>query len=446
MATRISYEVYALTDGRWQLHASFPISGRDASLETAKQLDSEGFVDSVAVVRETFDPRRNRFDELVVYQAGRVKAPPPTSGLPPIDTPKVPQRRPDGGVHAAVGMARAADAQTPLAPPLDRSLTRMVDDAHRLLGLDIDAHTRFGLALFLAGMADVLGRAWQMQSVEVDGELARQYVRLGFSEDSARALVDNADDYLLRNRYFAIFEAGRARTQEALEGRRGRGGLVEALALWAAPSTDAPPMMRTPDGMEPLTAVLVSDIADAPRLRAIHGPAWQSRILRTHDEVLREALDHFGGREIRHLGQGILSAFIHVEHALDAALATLKGIRRFDELMPDHAFDLRLAIAAAQPIHDRGAVFDSPVRLARRLLIKAEAGDIVVNAKAARIAAPRGAGLEWMRVVPLKGFAEDQPIFKVIRQDGERRGPPATAKSMPDAAPKRPPVWEARRP
>lgn len=451
VASHISYEVYALTDGRWQLHASLPVSSRDTALETAKQLDSEGFVDAVAVVRETFDPRRNRSEELVVYQGGRRKAPPPTSGLKPVDAPLVATRRFVGGVEAAVAMAKPPEGGTPIGPPLDRALTRMVDDAHRMLGLEIDAHTRFGLALFLAGMAEELGRAWRMEEVDVAAEATHQLVRLGFAEDSASALVANLDEYLLRNRFFNVYEAGRARTREALAGKRAQTGLLEALAMWAAPALDPPPVMRTREGVAPYVAVLASEIIQAARLRRQFGQAWESRILRSHDEVMREAFDRFGGREIRHLGQGMLGVFINVDHALEAALAVQRGVARFGELLPDHRYDLRIAVAVAEPIHDQATIHDTPVRLARRLLIEAEPGDVVVNTIAARIAAPRGAGLEWMRVVTLKGHEEEQAVYRVVRQE-EETAQPATIR--PEAGipgedmrqpSKRAPIWEPRR-
>jgi len=450
VALHISYEVYALTDGRWQLQASLPQHARDVALEAAKQLDSEGFVDAVAVVREAFDPRRNRSEELVVYQGGRRKAPPPTSGLKPVDAPLVAARRFVGGVEAAVAIAKPPDGGTPIRPPLDRALTRMVDDAHRMLGLEIDAHTRFGLALFLAGMAEELGRAWRMEEVDVAAEITHQLIRMGFSEDGAPALVANLDEYLLRNRFFSVYDAGRVRTREALAGKRGQTGLLEALAMWAAPALDPPPVMRTRDGVAPYMAVLASEIMQAARLRRQHGQAWQSRILRSHDEVMREALDHFGGREIRHLGQGILGVFINIDHALEAALAVQRGVARFGELLPDHRYDLRIAIAVAEPIHDRGAVHDTPVRLARRLLIEAEPGDVVVNALAARITTPRAAGLEWMRVVTLKGFDEDQAVYRIVRQEEDALQPaPPPAPIRPEeeipTLSKRAPIWEPRR-
>ena len=58
-----------------------------------------------------------------------------------------------------------------------------------------------------------------------------------------------------------------------------------------------------------LTTVLFTDIVDSTKRAASEGDqAWRD-LLERHDEVVRDCLGHFGGREVKQTGDGFLACF-----------------------------------------------------------------------------------------------------------------------------------------
>lgn len=69
-----------------------------------------------------------------------------------------------------------------------------------------------------------------------------------------------------------------------------------------------------------LSTVMFTDIVDSTKQAALVGDTeWRSRLER-HNEVVRNQLEHFGGREIKQTGDGFLSAFDGPAAAIRCAL------------------------------------------------------------------------------------------------------------------------------
>lgn len=58
-----------------------------------------------------------------------------------------------------------------------------------------------------------------------------------------------------------------------------------------------------------LTTVLFTDIVDSTKRAASEGDQVWRDLLERHDEVVRDCLGHFGGREVKHTGDGFLASF-----------------------------------------------------------------------------------------------------------------------------------------
>lgn len=76
----VSFEVYYLQSGRWQIHARFGPNDREKAVEEAKQLDTGGF-EASCVIREAFDPSNNASEEAVVYHTPTLKSRPPVAQI-----------------------------------------------------------------------------------------------------------------------------------------------------------------------------------------------------------------------------------------------------------------------------------------------------------------------------------------------------------------------------
>ncbi|MDW3207049.1 MAG: adenylate/guanylate cyclase domain-containing protein [Alphaproteobacteria bacterium] len=75
----VSYEVYYLQYGRWQIHHRYNYSERDIAIDEAKRLDSQGHFDAACVVRESWDEASGTASESVIYHSPKLKTKPPVA-------------------------------------------------------------------------------------------------------------------------------------------------------------------------------------------------------------------------------------------------------------------------------------------------------------------------------------------------------------------------------
>ena len=74
MTKNINYEVQVQQNGRWSIHARFPEHQKDAAIEEGKQLDKLSAIDSVKVIKESYDPDRDVQSEYTVYKSPNMKS------------------------------------------------------------------------------------------------------------------------------------------------------------------------------------------------------------------------------------------------------------------------------------------------------------------------------------------------------------------------------------
>ena len=76
----VSFEVYYLQGGRWQIHARFGPNDREQAIEEAKRLDTGGF-EASCVIREAFSQATNESEESVAYYTPTLKTRPPVAHI-----------------------------------------------------------------------------------------------------------------------------------------------------------------------------------------------------------------------------------------------------------------------------------------------------------------------------------------------------------------------------
>jgi len=74
MALQTHYEVHVQQGGRWSIHAQFGSSQKDVAIEEAKQLDSQGNIGAVKVIREVYDVAEGTHRDYVVYKSAGATA------------------------------------------------------------------------------------------------------------------------------------------------------------------------------------------------------------------------------------------------------------------------------------------------------------------------------------------------------------------------------------
>jgi class 3 adenylate cyclase len=159
-------------------------------------------------------------------------------------------------------------------------------------------------------------------------------------------------------------------------------------------------------------AVLFTDIADSTALTQTLGDARAMQIVRDHDEVVRRAIEARGGQVVKHTGDGIMASFLSVTRALETAVALQRDIaeRNRDARVP---FEVRVGIAAGEPVTAHDDLFGATVQLAARLCSTAEPGTVLVSGAVRELAVGKGFGFEDVGELTLKGFDEPTRAYRL---------------------------------
>ena len=168
----------------------------------------------------------------------------------------------------------------------------------------------------------------------------------------------------------------------------------------------------TPYVESAVRAVLFTDICGSTELTQRLGDAAGTQLVREHDRIVRSALEARDGREVKHLGDGIMASFSSVAGAVEAAIEmqTVLATRNDDAETP---FELRIGISAGEPITDEGDLFGAAVQLAARLCSCCPAGGITVSVAVRELCIGKQLRFDVGRVVELKGFVEPTQVYEV---------------------------------
>jgi class 3 adenylate cyclase len=166
-----------------------------------------------------------------------------------------------------------------------------------------------------------------------------------------------------------------------------------------------------------LRAVMFTDIVGSTEMTARLGDTAALELVRAHDALVRRGLEGYGGREIKHTGDGIMASFEEVANSVRAAADVQ---RRFAAYNADasETLSVRIGIHAGEPVEENNDLFGSTVQLASRLCSEAEANGVVVSGFVRDLCQDEDAA----RFVALgarrfKGFAETAEVFRYEWRD-----------------------------
>ena len=139
-------------------------------------------------------------------------------------------------------------------------------------------------------------------------------------------------------------------------------------------------------------------------------------LVRAHDALVRRGLEAYGGREIKHTGDGIMASFDNVANSVRAA-ADIQ--RRFASYNADasETLSVRIGIDAGEPVEDHNDLFGSTVQLASRLCSESEANGIIVSGFARELCHEDTARFVALGERRLKGFADKAQVFRFEWRD-----------------------------
>jgi class 3 adenylate cyclase len=163
-------------------------------------------------------------------------------------------------------------------------------------------------------------------------------------------------------------------------------------------------------------AILFTDIVDSTHLTQQLGDREVMQLLRRHDSIVRSALAQFGGSEVKHTGDGIMAAFASASQAVRAAMEVQRALQQDNEAERSQ-FQVRIGVAAGEPVTEQDDLFGAAVQQAARLCACAQPDCIVVSSGVHDLC--RGKGIRFTDAGPvvLKGFDEPIGHFEVGWRD-----------------------------
>jgi class 3 adenylate cyclase len=173
----------------------------------------------------------------------------------------------------------------------------------------------------------------------------------------------------------------------------------------------------TPAGLEALVArgrleavgdgpiaVMFTDHVSSSELIESLGEAGAHVARCRHLAVLREAIAHHRGREVKSLGDGLMVVFDQPAAGLPCARAMQQAMARQGD-----PICLRIGIDAGKPVRQGDDYFGTTVIVAKRLCDAARGGEILISDRLRELAGPpERAGVRSRGSLALKGFT--QPV------------------------------------
>ena len=172
-----------------------------------------------------------------------------------------------------------------------------------------------------------------------------------------------------------------------------------AVLLPGAAADERDPGIRT---------ILFTDIVGSTSLTQRIGDEAAMELLHAHDSIVRGALADLGGREIKHMGDGIMASFVSAAAAVKCATRVQREIAKHGQENQDRAVKVRVGVAAGEPVEHHNDLFGCTVQLAARLCSQAQPEQILVSNVVAELCEGKLLPFQELGDVPLKGF--DHPV------------------------------------
>src|SRR6516165_6505285 len=161
-----------------------------------------------------------------------------------------------------------------------------------------------------------------------------------------------------------------------------------------------------------LRAVMFTDIVGSTEMTARLGDSAALELVRAHDALVRRGLEAYGGREIKHTGDGIMASFDEVTNAVRAAAEIQRHFAAFNADASE-SLSVRIGVHAGEPVEDHNDLFGATVQLARRLCSEAKADEVVVSGRVRELCEEDSTRFVSLGERRLKGFTEKTPLFRL---------------------------------
>ena len=277
----------------------------------------------------------------------------------------------------------------------------------------INTFTRFGINLYLAGAASVIGQSKRLGRDEQLAILKDSLVSAGINPANATSFCVELPTHGNNPRYASMIQAGsKAMTQSMGGARDAVSNLNGLLTEWSLP--DKRPSVPS------VITFLFTDIVGSTAMTQKLGNAGAQKAVRAHNDAVRNAIEVQKAREVKHTGDGIMATFPSPAAAVAGSIAMQRAVAAHNSKNPNLQVHVRIGINAGEAVEEENDFFGAAVQMTARICDKASTGNIwtsqaIVNAcKGQKFGfIPRG-GFD------MKGIQGRKPLFEVGWSDAHK--------------------------
>ena len=168
-----------------------------------------------------------------------------------------------------------------------------------------------------------------------------------------------------------------------------------------------------------LRTILFTDMESSTSIARLFGDRRAQEVRRTHNQIVRDALQAHSGTEVKHTGDGIMASFATASSALDCAIAIQQGVAAHKEAHPDSPLGVYVGLNAGEPIAEEDDLFGTSVDLAARLVDHAQPGQIISSDVVRQLAAGKDFLFSDLGETELRGFEDPVKLWEVRWSEDE---------------------------
>ncbi len=159
--------------------------------------------------------------------------------------------------------------------------------------------------------------------------------------------------------------------------------------------------------------MLITDLVDSTAIAERIGPVAAEQLRTEHFELLRGALERKEGREVKNLGDGLMTVFESAAQSLSCAVEMQQAVEARNR-RADEPLGVRIGVSLGDATVKEGDYFGWPAIEATRLCAAADGGQIVLSALVRQVAGAREDDrFRSLGALELKGFSEPLPAFEL---------------------------------
>lgn len=180
--------------------------------------------------------------------------------------------------------------------------------------------------------------------------------------------------------------------------------VVEALVSFLTSGHHQPDRVRDTG----LMTVVFTDLVSSTQVLDRLGDAKGRETFREVEDLISEMCSRHGGHLVKNLGDGSLITFASTRRAIAFALD-------LQDQMATSPVQIRVGMAAGEPIQEDGDVHGAVVVQASRIADLAEAGEVIVSDSVRQLAVGKEFEFTARGEIQLKGFEESQRVWAATR-------------------------------